>query len=180
MVKRSKRGAAKTPPPDETEDETRRMRIAAALRELQDKYNRITPEIVVEAASNPANPLNGEFEWDDRKAAYKQRLDRARKLITYITVVVVHKNEKMIVPYYVRDPAAPPKRQGYVSLGSSSLKREDARTIMLAEFDRCEASIKRARGVTGVLDKRFPGLDEQLEKLLARILEMRQVLDEVD
>lgn len=44
------------------------------------------PAHVIEAAKNPKNPLHKHFEWDDKIAAEKFRLDQARLLIRVIRI----------------------------------------------------------------------------------------------
>ena len=50
-----------------------------ALAELH--QGRVTPEIVVEAARDPASPLHSAFTWDDAQAAHEHRLAQARVLL---------------------------------------------------------------------------------------------------
>lgn len=49
----------------------------------------LTNEAVVEAAKDPTSPLHGHFTWDLKKAAQKQWLTEARRLIQSIRYVVV-------------------------------------------------------------------------------------------
>lgn len=48
----------------------------------------LTPTSVLNAALNPTSPLHKHFEWDDAKAAYQFRLNRARDIIRSIVVTV--------------------------------------------------------------------------------------------
>lgn len=171
-----KAGGARRASPN-SKEETRKSILRRELKKLSDRHGRITPEIVVEAARDPGSPLYREFDWNDQTAAHSARLDRARQLITYITVVVVRRKEKVTSVYYVRDPRRGPKEQGYVALSAPDLRRNDAVDIMHAEFDRCTAAIERARGVSSVLDSRFPGLRDDLEGLLSEIVRVRKRLD---
>jgi hypothetical protein len=151
--------------------------IKTALEALRDGRGRITPESVVRVAKNPKHVLHREFGWDDRQQANLRRLDRARELITqYVTVTVVYKSERVTAPYYVRDPTAPPATQGYVALVGDAMTRENAATVVLAEFSRCESSISRARRIAHVLDGKFPGLSDQLEELLIRLIEVKAMI----
>jgi hypothetical protein len=138
---------------------------------------RLTPEAVVRAAKKAKNPLHREFDWNDARAAHRGRLDTARDLITtYVTVTVVHRSQKVTSPMYVRDPTALTKEQGYVAVTSESLNRTHALKIVMAELDRCQSAVERARSITLVLDAKFPGLSEQLEDLLHGIIEVKTVL----
>jgi hypothetical protein len=171
------RGASVPP----TKDETRKAIVQRELQKLSDKNaGRLTPELVLAAAAVPTSPLHEEFEWRDDKAAIAYRLDQARRLIRYVTLVVIHRSEKVVAPYYVRDPQAGPKEQGYVSLGSTGLARQDAEDIITSEFDRCRSAIERARGVASKLDSRFPGLQDDLEELLDHVLRLRRRFERED
>lgn len=138
---------------------------------------RLTPAAVVKAARDKKSPLWREFDWNDARMANKAREDVARDLIVnYITVVVVHKSLKVSCPFYVRDPDATTKEAGYVAINSESLNRSHAQKIVLAELDRCESAIVRARNIAGVLDVKFSGLSDQLEDLLSGIVHVRRSL----
>jgi hypothetical protein len=60
---------------------------AAELERLRAEKGGLTPEGVVETATDPANPLHHAFEWDDSKAAHEHRLSQARGLIRAVVVV---------------------------------------------------------------------------------------------
>ncbi len=44
--------------------------VRDALRELEDTEGRLTPDLVVEAARDPAHPLHEEFDWDNSIISY--------------------------------------------------------------------------------------------------------------
>lgn len=171
-----KAGGARRASPNGKE-ETRKAILRRELKKLSDRHGRITPEIVVEAARDPKSPLHREFDWNDVTAANAARMDRARQLITTVTVLVIRKKERISSVYYVRDPRKGPREQGYVSLSAPDLRRNDATDIMMSELDRCEAAIDRARGVVSVLDGRFPGLREDLEGLLDEVVRVRSRME---
>lgn len=156
-----------------------RMEIVRhALAELADNDGRIDPERVVTAARNPKHALHGDFNWDDKKAAHQNRLDKARELIRYVTVTTVIHNVKVVTPYYVRDPRKQPNEGGSIAVNSDLLDQQDAEKIMLAELDRCESAINRARAVTAGLDGKFTGISQKFEAMLAHIVSMRAMVDE--
>ena len=68
----------------------------------------------------------------------------------------------------LRDPRAQADEQGYVALTFRDIARNDAEEILLAEFARIIGNINRARGVALLLDQRFPGIVDELERLLDR------------
>jgi hypothetical protein len=178
MAKRSASKAVANPAaPRLRTPSPRREAIRVALESLRDSSGRLTPEAVVRAAKNPRHVLHREFGWDDRQQAHLHRIDRARELIVrYVSTTVIYKSERVTVPFYVRDPSAAPATQGYMALAGAEMTRENALAILLAEFDRCESSISRARRIVHVLDAKFPGLSQQLESLLEKLIEIRRAL----
>ena len=62
------------------------------LQDLYDRSGFLTPELVVDTATNPNNPLHDHFEWDDTEAARKFRLVQAARIIRSVRVVV-HRGE---------------------------------------------------------------------------------------
>lgn len=151
----------------------RMERIQAALEALRKEgKGRLTAERIVRAAAAKSHPLHGEFIWDDKRAAHRQRLNRARELISYVTIVVVHRPNRILAPYYVRDPRSPPDVQGHIAITDEQIRHEDAHAIMLAELARIEGNIERARGAAAQLGKRFgdwiiDDLEMSLDKLIA-------------
>lgn len=179
MAKKAQGGGARraSPKASKSKEETRKAILQRELKKLSDRHGRITPEIVVEAARDPSSPLHREFDWNDPTAAHAARLDRARQLITTITVMVIRRKERITSVFYVRDPRRGSKEQGYVSLSAPDLRRNDATDIMMSELDRCEAAIDRARGVVSVLDARFPGIREDLDGLLEEVVRVRSKME---
>lgn len=67
------------------------MKLTVVHQELLSLYERdgrLTPESVVEEATDPANPLHGSFTWDDSEAARKHRLNEARSLIRSVRIYI--------------------------------------------------------------------------------------------
>jgi len=155
---------------------TKKAVVVAELEKLRDKSGRLTAEQVYQAAKNKRHPLHKEFIWDDKKAAYLQRIERANELIRYATQIVITRNIKIDVPCYVRDPSKAGNEAGMISLTSADLDKQQSEKIMLAELDRCEYAIVRARGVVGFLDKSHPGLSIKLEEMLAAIIYAKSML----
>lgn len=79
--------------------------VAEAIHMLAHR-GRLTPDAIIEAARQPANPLHEHFPWDDAVAAHHFRREIARKLIGRIHVVVTVEHTTLSVPYYVRDSGA--------------------------------------------------------------------------
>lgn len=138
-----------------------------AIRQRLDgiaKANRgvLTPELVIADAKKKDSPLHGQFEWDVKQAAYQHWLDQARALIRAVRVVVTE--ERISAPAWVRDPNAEHDAQGYVSTVSLRSDADSARVVVVAEFARAAAAIRRAREVAKALD-----LEAVMDDLIVRI-----------
>jgi len=55
------------------------------------KTNNLTPERIVNRASNPKSPLHNLFDWNDSIAATKWRLQQARVLVNEVKVIIEQK-----------------------------------------------------------------------------------------
>lgn len=150
--------------------EARKRAIRDAIRATADAKGTVTPDGVVAAARDPANPLHSEFEWDDAEAAHKHRLSIARHLIRTIEYVVEHPDEpephsfEYAVPDYVHDPRLEVGDQGYIPLDTVARNRRLKAMTLAAELDRCESILKRARGVADTLRVELE-IDVMLEAL---------------
>lgn len=105
----------------------------------------ITPEILVEAATDAENPLHQYFEWDDTRAAHKFRLMQARTLIRSCKIHYTVNHRKVSIPKYVRNPEAEAQEQGYVETARVRNESDLAREVLLKEFDRIAGALRRAR-----------------------------------
>src|SRR5262245_52237385 len=135
----------------------------AHLRSLEID-GRITPEAVVNDASNPDSPLHELFEWDTAKAAHKHWMDRARTLIRSVEVVM--RNERITVSTvaYVHDPSLPPKQQGYIAIERLRTDEDLAREAIVTEFKRVAGALQRARNIATALQ-----VQEEIDSLIAGV-----------
>ncbi|MFZ4498520.1 MAG: hypothetical protein ACOYMX_02310 [Burkholderiales bacterium] len=146
---------------------TNRDALVEAIGALADASGVITPEVVVEAAKNPDSPLHEHFDWDDQSAAHQHRIDTARKLIRGIRVQVTNNRIDFKVPMFVRDPAAAPSQQGYVSISSLRTDEERARDVIVREFSIAAGALERARAIAAYLE-----MTDQIEEVRLRVMEL--------
>jgi len=59
---------------------------------------KISPELVVEDASNEDSPLHGCFEWNNKKALKQYRLHQARRVLNCITMVLPVESDDDLEP----------------------------------------------------------------------------------
>lgn len=128
-----------------------KQEVVDAIQALEDAEGRLTPRAVVEAARSKASPLHGCFEWDDKKAAAKHRLDTARRLIVSVEMSVKYGKIQIAAPLYVHDPDLPPKIAGYRNTLQVRREVDVAREALVAEMARVRAILKRARSIAIVL-----------------------------
>jgi hypothetical protein len=55
--------------------------VDEALENIYGQHGVVTPELLLEIASDPSHPLHSEFEWDNAEAANKYRLEQAAQMI---------------------------------------------------------------------------------------------------
>lgn len=132
--------------------------LAAALD------GRITPEHVYRDACDPSSPLHACFEWDVNAAAHQHWLDTARRLIRSVRIVIKEERAVIRSVAYVRDPAQPSDRQGYVSVETLRTDEDMSREALVYEFTRAAAALRRARGIAAALSLR-----EELDVMLEQI-----------
>ena len=137
---------------------------------------RLTPEAVVQEAADPASILHTSFTWDDSEAAAKQRLFEARTLIRSVKISVTTERVTVQAPFFVRDPTADGKEQGYVTLISLRTDEEAARETVVAEFARAATALRRARAVAAALGvaERVSEIETLVQGLSAEVASQAQ------
>ncbi len=143
--------------------------VAQKLAEISGKYGRLTPDIVVMEAKDPDSILHNLFEWDDAEAGHQHRLFQARQIITSVRVVITTEDRKISTVYYVRDPEADPKEQGYVSIDKLKTDKDLARESIVMEFSRATSYLHRAKNHAEAL-----GLSDDIDELIIDIDELKQ------
>lgn len=138
--------------------------MAASIETIRkSNKGRLTPFLVVTAASKKDHPLHPVFEWDDGKAAHQYRLDQARDIIRTVEFHMTVNRMQVTSVAYVRDPRKSSGEQGYIKL-TDKMDKATARSILLAEFERVRSALVRAQKVAAVL-----GLQDELDEMLERL-----------
>lgn len=70
------------------------MSLRDQLQSIYDERGKLTPQIVLDVARDPAHPLHNRFEWRDDVAAEKYRRQQAHELIRSVRVVYKPADEK--------------------------------------------------------------------------------------
>lgn len=141
--------------------------IEHTLQALADAHDgRLSPEIVVQSARDPASPLHSRFEWDDTKAAEEHRRSQARTLIRSVRVEFRTETFSFTAPAYIREPGLA-RVAGYISTGRLASDEDKAREAVVAEFSRASSALKRAQEVATAL-----GLSEDIAKIQGQIVHL--------
>lgn len=64
------------------------MSTQQALQAIYDERGELSPEVVLDVASDPGHELHSRFEWDESEAARRYRLVQAQYLIRSVKVTV--------------------------------------------------------------------------------------------
>ncbi len=135
------------------------------LTELE-KSGILTPDSVVEDATDPESVLHPLFEWNNDIAAHKYRVDQARTVISSVTVIVTSTTADVVVSAYVRDPSLHPA-QGYRRITSAGAK-EHRLEIAVREITQALAGLRRAQGIAEAL-----GIDAGISEEVMSLEEWR-------
>ena len=108
--------------------------------------NVLLPNQVVEAATDPSNPLHGYFNWNNASAAAEQRINRARDIIRSVTVTETRRPVNLELPKYIHNPAGR-HSAGYVQT-TSVLESEQRNIVMEREMAMLAGMIARIRSLS--------------------------------
>jgi hypothetical protein len=135
---------------------------------IEQRRGMLTPEIVVEEASDVSHPWHDEFTWDNDVAGERYRLGQARRLIARVRITVIQGKSSVAQIAYVHDPGLK-HQQGYIPIAVARESDNKAREIVVAELSRVQWALRRCLSIAGAL-----GLAAQVEKILT---EVDQLLD---
>jgi hypothetical protein len=137
-----------------------------ALEEIAAKHEgKHSPDIIVAEAFDKNNKLHECFNWDNDSAGHQYRLDQARALIRVVRIHITTTRRRIDSIAYVRDPAASPHEQGYVSIITVKKSHTDALAVLEAELSRVQSLIDRARDIAETL-----GLEKEFWERLREMI----------
>lgn len=68
--------------------------LKSELLAIREQFGKLTPAVVLEAATEESHPLHNRFEWDDSVAGHKYRLGQARELIRVVREKFVDRTDQ--------------------------------------------------------------------------------------
>ena len=144
--------------------------VAAELAALYSAKGILLPEDVIEAAKPKTSPLHNLFDWNNKSAAHKYRVEQARALIRSVRTTYITEKRSVSAVVYIHDPE---ERVGYTRLADVHSDTDKARDIIAREVKSAYAAVQRAREIARALegeDDLHRSLQE-LDGMVLRILE---------
>lgn len=160
--------AKETIPPDI------RTQVEERLEFLKTTHGTLTAAIVVDDAQDAESILHGLFDWNVDAAARKYWEIRARFIIRSVRIRVSEEVTAVKAPYYVRDPIAPGRLQGYTTFTAIQDDPVRARQALRQELGRMETAARRGQPYADVL-----GIREQWDSLVAHVLKLNREIAEM-
>lgn len=116
---------------------------AAELKRLHESNGSLTPELVIDAASDEDNPLHAIFDWNNESAAASYRLMQARNLIRSVQIVTVENDRS---PVYVRVKVEDQSQYQPVStVVRSRTMYESALELLMSKLGEAQESVRQLR-----------------------------------
>jgi hypothetical protein len=75
--------------------------VALALEEIRAKHGKLTPELLLQEATDRGHMLHDYFEWDNKTAAAKYRIEQAANIIRSI-VTIIEEDEPVRVRAFMK------------------------------------------------------------------------------
>ena len=133
--------------------------VGKALESIEAEHGAVTAELLVKKATPVDSELHSLFEWNNKKAAEKWRLQQARVVIASVKVVYEEKKEEPITTRAFVNVGT--KRRGQFITTATALSDEKSREIVL----------KHALQELAAFKAKYAGLEElsvvfsEIEKL---------------
>lgn len=120
--------------------------LRALLQEIYHRHSRLTPDLVLDEARDPAHPLHNRFEWDDSVAGEKYRRTQARELIR--TARITYKDgDEFSAATSVRAYHSVPDGDGFAYRPAEEIAENPMmRELLLRSMERDWKALRRRYG----------------------------------
>lgn len=141
-------------------------KMAQVLGETLESLGNFTPRDVVQAARRKDSPIHSLFEWDNREAADKYRLDQARRHVNHLRVVIEPSSGAHTKAFHsiaIQRESQPPAF-GYVSMRTvhgDDAMREQVVAKARAELRGWRERYEEYRDVFGVVLNAIDEIDQE-------------------
>ena len=108
--------------------------LRSELLAIREEHGKLTPALVLKAATAEDHPLHTRFEWDNETAGHKYRLSQARELIRVVREKYI---DRTGAPSNVRTWHAIPREDGMVYEPLDDIVNDDvASKILMQSMER--------------------------------------------
>ena len=141
----------------------------ASVGALTNEAGQIRPSQVMAAAKVKQHPLHSLFDWNQKNAAEKYWLHRAREIIGAVTIQVTTEHFLYKAPAYIVDTTV--KGQGYRSTIAMSADPSSALESLVYTLEVAAGHLRRAMDLAVPL-----GLSGEIDRLLMEIAGVQRVV----
>lgn len=134
--------------------------VGEHLENLRGRYNRLTPQVIVNDARKKRSLLHGSFQWDNEIAAESYRIEQAKYLIRHIVVseenqpevrafvsVLLENDETVSYTHIVHAMGEPVLREQVLHRAKNELVTWRQRYSDLQEFAKVHSAIDQMAAV---------------------------------
>ena len=137
--------------------------VGKEFEKIEEKYGKITSEVVLQQAEAKDSPLHEMFEWDNEVAGHKFRLQQATQIIISLAVEPEEPKEpKPVRAYY--NVAESEKRGSFVNM-KNAFSNPDTRELILKRAMRELQSFKEKYENLAELAGVFKQIDKLIEDI---------------
>ena len=145
------------------------LKIKDELQALENRFGRLTPLSVIDAAKDEKSELHKYFEWDDSKAGVAWRIEQARELIRSVRIDVQFEERIIRTIAYVHDPNSKASESRYVNV--LRVKGQTALDMMHSELSAVSADLSRVVGLAEAKAMELPN------KLGSKVIAIKVQID---
>ncbi len=133
------------------------------------------PATIVQEARDLACPIHSRFEWDDGKAAQRDRERTASRLINQLPRIqsVARDGRIVAAPLAIRDPRSSATEKAYVRTASLKSEADLSRETMLRLIQRVVNALNTCQSVATAL-----GMEDSVGAVKASVASLLRELDE--
>lgn len=129
-----------------------------------DDLKQAKPKTIVDAARSRTSPMHKEFDWNNKRAAEKHRIEHARKLVGALQIVVVETIHNAATSTRAYLSVVEQKQRGYVDQ-DRIVTDSDLRAQMIGQAKRdLESYVKRYASILAMAPY-VPRLQEILDQM---------------
>jgi len=151
------------PKPKEVDAET----FGLALENINEKFERVIPQKVVDTARNPRSPIHACFNWNDKVMAESARRQRARQLIGSLVFVKIEvpNTKPLEVRAFHSLREAPYNRRSYLPVARIMTSKDLKASLLGDAAKSLEEFLLRFQGIIAVASPATTHVHEAIDAI---------------